>query len=127
MMLVLHHVPEPAEALAEAARVLRPGGRLLIVDMLPHDRDEYRQQMGHVWLGFSRDQIERLLGDSRLRRRAGVAARRRRSKRKGRRCLPPSRAKAATVAADVEAAPGSGCSVSSEPGTDDLPTPVENQ
>ena len=41
----------------EAARVLRPGGRLLICDMLPHDREEYRQQMGHVWLGFGEDQM----------------------------------------------------------------------
>jgi ArsR family transcriptional regulator len=34
-------------------RVLKRGGRVLIVDMLPHDRVEYQQQMGHVWLGFS--------------------------------------------------------------------------
>jgi len=61
MMLVLHHVPEPDRALAEAARVLKPGGRLLLVDMLPHDRESYRQQMGHVWLGFSEAQIHRLL------------------------------------------------------------------
>ncbi len=53
MMLVLHHLPSPALALAEAARVLKPGGRLLVVDMAPHEREEYRQQMGHVWLGFS--------------------------------------------------------------------------
>src|SRR6185503_7828701 len=46
MMLVLHHVPSPAAALAEAARVLRPGASLLVVDMAPHDREEYRQQMG---------------------------------------------------------------------------------
>jgi ArsR family transcriptional regulator len=61
MMLVLHHLPTPSLALAEAARVLKPGGRLLIVDMLPHEREEYRQQMGHVWLGFAEDHIQRLL------------------------------------------------------------------
>jgi len=61
MMLVLHHVPDPAAALAEAHRALKPGGRLLIVDMLPHDREEYRQQMGHVWLGFSAEQMARLM------------------------------------------------------------------
>ncbi len=60
-MLVLHHVPEPERAIAEVARVLKPGGRVLVVDMLPHDRESYRQQMGHVWLGFGEAQIERLL------------------------------------------------------------------
>lgn len=59
MVLVLHHVAEPAAILAEAARVVRPGGRLLIADMLPHDHEEYRQTMGHVWLGFSQRQVER--------------------------------------------------------------------
>jgi ArsR family transcriptional regulator len=61
MMLVLHHVPQPARALAEAARVLKPGGRVIVSDMLPHDRDAYRQQMGHVWLGFSEEQMAALL------------------------------------------------------------------
>lgn len=59
--LVLHHVPEPARALAEVNRVLKCGGRVLIVDMLPHDRIEYQQQMGHVWLGFSEQTIKKLL------------------------------------------------------------------
>ena len=58
LFLVLHYVAEPAAALAEARRVLRPGGRLLVIDMAPHDREEYRQTMGHVWLGFGREPLE---------------------------------------------------------------------
>ena len=51
LALVLHHIADPLSALKEAARILKPGGTLLVVDMLPHDRETYRQQMGHVWLG----------------------------------------------------------------------------
>ena len=64
MMLVLHHLPEPKRVLAEAARAVKPAGRVLILDMLPHERDSYRQQMGHVWLGFSADKMTRLLVDA---------------------------------------------------------------
>ena len=60
MLLVLHHVPDPSAALGEAGRVLKPGGRFVLCDMLPHDREEYKHQMGHVWLGFAEDQLRRL-------------------------------------------------------------------
>jgi ArsR family transcriptional regulator len=61
MALVLHHLPSPAQALTEARRVLKPGAGLVVVDMAAHDREEYRQRMGHVWLGFAEEHIRRLL------------------------------------------------------------------
>jgi ArsR family transcriptional regulator len=61
MALVLHHLPDPARALQECGRVLEPGGRALVIDMLPHDRADYQQQMGHVWLGFPERQMRKML------------------------------------------------------------------
>jgi ArsR family transcriptional regulator len=52
MVLVLHYLPDPAAAIREAGRCVRPGGRLLVADMLPHSRTEYQHTMGHRWLGF---------------------------------------------------------------------------
>jgi ubiquinone/menaquinone biosynthesis C-methylase UbiE/DNA-binding transcriptional ArsR family regulator len=66
LSLVLHFVVDPAAVIAEAARILRPGGRLLVVDMLPHDRDEYRTTMGHLWLGFDEPQLGSWFADAGL-------------------------------------------------------------
>ena len=56
-LFVLHHVAEPAEALAEAGRVLRPGRAVTVLDMQGHDLAAYRQSMGHAHLGFSAEDL----------------------------------------------------------------------
>jgi ArsR family transcriptional regulator len=57
LVFALHLAPEPARVLAEAARVLRPGGKLLIVDMMPHERIDLSESMGQLWPGFDADTI----------------------------------------------------------------------
>ncbi|HTI40284.1 MAG TPA: metalloregulator ArsR/SmtB family transcription factor [Vicinamibacterales bacterium] len=61
LSLVLHYSPDPSRTLTEVARVCRPGAKVLVLDMLPHHHEEYQQQMGHVWLGFSEKQIVKFL------------------------------------------------------------------
>lgn len=65
-VLVLHHIEDPTLACAEMARILKPGGVCLIVDMVEHDRVQYKHAMGHRWLGFGIPQLVRLLGDAGL-------------------------------------------------------------
>ena len=57
MHQVLHFLPAPELAIAEAARIVAPKGRLLIVDFAPHDREELRTRDAHSRLGFSDEQI----------------------------------------------------------------------
>jgi ArsR family transcriptional regulator len=54
---VLHYAQQPAAAVAEAARLLAPGGRLLIVDFAPHEREELRDRDAHARLGFADDAV----------------------------------------------------------------------
>ncbi len=71
---VLHAVPDPARVLAEARRILKPGGRLLVLELKPHKETWVRERLGHVALGFDRVQLGTLLesaGFLRLRIRPG--------------------------------------------------------
>ncbi|NBC31534.1 MAG: metalloregulator ArsR/SmtB family transcription factor [Alphaproteobacteria bacterium] len=58
MHLVLHYLATPLAAIREAARVLRPDGRLVVADFAPHDREQLRREHAHHWLGFSDQQVE---------------------------------------------------------------------
>lgn len=58
MHQVLHYADRPADAVAEAARALRPGGRMVIVDFAPHDLEELRAEHAHRRLGFADTEVE---------------------------------------------------------------------
>ena len=57
----LHHAGEPATALTEASRILKLGGRLLILDLRPHDETWVREKLGDRWFGFSDEQLSGML------------------------------------------------------------------
>lgn len=62
MQMVLHYAEDPAAALAEAARVLRPGGTLLVADLAPHGQVHLLEKHAHRWPGFDDAQIAGWLG-----------------------------------------------------------------
>ena len=64
--MVLHYVPQPAEALREMARIVKPGGVVVVVDFVRHQAEWMREELGVLWLGFPADEILRWLGDAGL-------------------------------------------------------------
>lgn len=61
--MVLHHVPSPADILADAAQWLRPGGVLSVTDLCPHDQSWARDACGDLWLGLNPDDLSDWAGD----------------------------------------------------------------
>ena len=67
LQMVLHYAEDPAGVIAETARVLRPGGRLIVIDLAEHDRADLTTKLAHRWPGFSSTTMRRLLAEAGLR------------------------------------------------------------
>jgi SAM-dependent methyltransferase len=66
LLLTLSYAADPAPVIAEMARILRPGGRAVVVDLMRHDRDDFRTRMGQQNLGFDEAQLGALLHEAGL-------------------------------------------------------------
>lgn len=64
IVLALTYLADPQPAVVELARILKPGGRGVIVDLLPHDRDDFRRQMGQSSLGLEPKAVDRMMSDA---------------------------------------------------------------
>ncbi len=64
LVLVLTYSPDPRPVLREMSRILHPGGKAVIVDLLPHDRDDFRRRMEQQHAGFDPQELRRMLEEA---------------------------------------------------------------
>jgi ArsR family transcriptional regulator len=66
LVLVLPYIEQPREVFQEAKRILKSGASLVVIDLLPHDRSNYRSEMGHLRQGVSEEQLAEWLSEAGL-------------------------------------------------------------
>jgi len=64
--MYLHHAPDPAQAIHEMSRILKPGGKLVITDLDRHDQVWMQEAMADRWLGFERENVAQWYGEAGL-------------------------------------------------------------
>ncbi len=63
----LHHLREPEQGFREAARILRPGGRLIVMELASHQETWVQDKLGHIWLGFEKESLSQMMHAAGLR------------------------------------------------------------
>ncbi len=64
LILALTYVADPPAVLSEARRILKTSGKLVVVDLLPHDREDFQRRMGQQSRGFSVEQLATMLAEA---------------------------------------------------------------